>query len=552
MPTAGSCLLRLLTRSSSWFALARCCARRSGRQRTEYYSGMDLYITDNTAQMSYTIVPTGKDVTSCFDAPGAAAPVPLLPANTTGFVFNGTDTVRERAANRYVLTTVNYGRVGVYTLWVAATDNFTPIRYEMMGYDTLLGSHFDKYVVEYEGVAFGPASGANSSALYKPLSSFTCKPMSNSDSDGNAVTGGMGNPLAVLADAMFPSMVPEDPDCSSPSLHPSAVLRCEYEAFAARHASSRGANGLGRFRRSAHFVEARNRASRAQAGSFRVALNRFADWTDAEMLAARGGVSRRDLPANDPRRRTVNAASPTRIGPHSVHTASADVSVPAFKNWTAEGAVLPPPDQAICGSCWAHGAAATIAGSIFRKTGKLVPHSRQELMDCSWAQGNNACDGGFDTSGYEWILTQRVQGLAVQSAYGPYLGQDGRCHNDTSSFGVMATIAHYREVQSGSEQALLQALTDVGPISISIDAALPDFTFYSSGVYDNPACKNDPDDLDHTVLAAGFGTDAATGKDYYLVRNSWSTHWGDNGYIRIARQGNICGVATQPTYVVLN
>ena len=49
-----------------------------------------------------------------------------------------------------------------------------------------------------------------------------------------------------------------------------------------------------------------------------------------------------------------------------------------------------------------------------------------------------------------------------------------------------------------------------------------------------------------------MSTDAATGKDYYLVRNSWSTHWGDNGYIRIARQGNICGVATQPTYVVLN
>jgi len=111
-----------------------------------------------------------------------------------------------------------------------------------------------------------------------------------------------------------------------------------------------------------------------------------------------------------------------------------------------------------------------------------------------------------------------------------------------------AVITGYTNVTSGSETALMDAVASVGPISISIDASLPSFDYYSSGVYDDPACQSGLAALDHTVLLVGYGTSEG-GEDYWKVKNSWSTHWGDEGYVLIARKGNICGVATQPTYV---
>ena len=69
------------------------------------------------------------------------------------------------------------------------------------------------------------------------------------------------------------------------------------------------------------------------------------------------------------------------------------------------------------------------------------------------------------------------------------------------------------------------------------------------GVFDDPSCSSAVEDQAHAVLAVGYGTE--NGKDYWLIKNSWSTHWGDEGYIKIARKNNICGVATSPSYPIL-
>ena len=98
---------------------------------------------------------------------------------------------------------------------------------------------------------------------------------------------------------------------------------------------------------------------------------------------------------------------------------------------------------------------------------------------------------------------------------------------------------------------LNDALANVGPISVSIDATPDDFYFYQGGLYYNKECKSGMDDLDHTVLAVGYTTDEATGTVYSIVKNSWSEHWGDEGYVYISQEDNCCGVATQPTYVFL-
>jgi C1A family cysteine protease len=73
--------------------------------------------------------------------------------------------------------------------------------------------------------------------------------------------------------------------------------------------------------------------------------------------------------------------------------------------------------------------------------------------------------------------------------------------------------------------------------------------FYAHGVYYEPECKNKPDELDHSVLLVGYGT--LNGKDYWLVKNSWSTYWGNDGYVLMAQQDNNCGVTTAPTYPIV-
>ena len=93
------------------------------------------------------------------------------------------------------------------------------------------------------------------------------------------------------------------------------------------------------------------------------------------------------------------------------------------------------------------------------------------------------------------------------------------------------------------------SLVNHGPLSIGIDASQPSLSFYSHGIYDDPNCKNGLDDLDHAVLLVGYGS--MNGRDYWLVKNSWSTYWGNLGYVTFAQENNVCGVMTQPSFVDL-
>ena len=60
---------------------------------------------------------------------------------------------------------------------------------------------------------------------------------------------------------------------------------------------------------------------------------------------------------------------------------------------------------------------------------------------------------------------------------------------------------------------------------------------------------NDVEDLDHLVLVVGYGTlDKKSGNEYIMIKNSWSTHWGMDGYVLMSRKNNNCGVATDASY----
>uniref|UniRef100_A0A8B9QDD8 Peptidase C1A papain C-terminal domain-containing protein n=1 Tax=Apteryx owenii TaxID=8824 RepID=A0A8B9QDD8_APTOW len=208
------------------------------------------------------------------------------------------------------------------------------------------------------------------------------------------------------------------------------------------------------------------------------------------------------------------------------------------------GAVTPVKDQAVCGSCWSFATTGAMEGALFLKTGVLTPLSQQVLIDCSWGFGNQACDGGEEWRAYEWI--KKHGGIASTESYGPYLGQNGYCHYNQSE--PAAQLASYVNVEPGSAAALKAALVKHGPVAVNIDASHKSFAFYANGVYEEPRC-NETAQLDHAVLAVGYGV--LHGKSYWLVKNSWSTYWGNDGYILMAMKDNNCGVATEASFPIL-
>ncbi|XP_035825171.1 digestive cysteine proteinase 1-like [Aplysia californica] len=154
--------------------------------------------------------------------------------------------------------------------------------------------------------------------------------------------------------------------------------------------------------------------------------------------------------------------------------------------------------------------------------------------------GNYGCGGGFEVRAFQYVIDNK--GIDTEESY-PYKPEDRPCHFKRA--GVGATAQAYVNVTSGSEDALQKAVAEVGPISVAIDASHPSFQQYSGGVYDELGCSTT--DLDHAVLAVGYGTQ--DGKDYWIVKNSWTTSWGMDGYILMSRnKDNQCGIATDANY----
>ncbi|KAI4874695.1 hypothetical protein NFI96_021608 [Prochilodus magdalenae] len=219
---------------------------------------------------------------------------------------------------------------------------------------------------------------------------------------------------------------------------------------------------------------------------------------------------------------------------------SEGAALPAAVNWTKEGYVTSVKNQNSCDCCWAFSAAEALEGQMFRKTGKLVPLSVQQLVDCSWMQANTGCGGGSVVNAFKYLM--QSGGLQAEATY-PYMSREGVCRFNPSK--VSATCSDFKYVPNGDEIMLQRAVVAVGPISAGIDTP-GTFRLYQSGVYDEPKCSSSIQT--HAVLVVGYDTDCS-GRQYWLVKNSWGTEWGEQGYIRMSRnKNNQCGIATLASY----
>jgi len=161
-------------------------------------------------------------------------------------------------------------------------------------------------------------------------------------------------------------------------------------------------------------------------------------------------------------------------------------------------------------------------------------------MDCSWSYGNMACNGGLMDNAFKYVM---ANGLCTEAAY-PYTGVSSKtCKASSCAVSANSKIVNYKDV-THTENAL-GAAVDIGPVSVAIEADQAGFQMYKSGVF----CGTCGTTLDHGVLTVGYGTDSVGGA-YWKVKNSWGTSWGEQGYIRMCRNSDKCGIANEPSYPV--
>jgi len=204
-------------------------------------------------------------------------------------------------------------------------------------------------------------------------------------------------------------------------------------------------------------------------------------------------------------------------------------------DWRTKGAVTPVKNQGQCGSCWSFSATGAMEGAHWVATGNLVSLSEQNLVNCSWKQGNLGCNGGLMQRAFTYAQSNPLE---TEADY-PYTATSSilGCKYDKSK-GVVA-VTSQANVPAGSVSQLMAAISQA-PVSVSVDAGSSVFQLYKSGVVTGSACGTQ---LNHGVLAVGYGTDA-NGVDYYIVKNSWGAAWGDQGYILLGREDGdgVCGI----------
>jgi C1A family cysteine protease len=239
-----------------------------------------------------------------------------------------------------------------------------------------------------------------------------------------------------------------------------------------------------------------------------------------------------------------------------------DVAPPDSIDWVKAGKVSPIKDQQQCGSCWTFSTSGAIesAYAIQQKqdASKLLL-SEQAIVDCSLNCSNvdpygpicnQGCSGGWPWAALTDVI--RWQGLPTEDDY-PYTATDGTCVLKGKK--VFAPPKSYNCLsgpdQKGGpadEKVAMPTALAAGPLSIALNADM--FQSYSSGIInpsDPSTCVNNQ--LDHAVLLVGMDTDSSV--PYWLIKNSWGTSWGEQGYVRMFRGNGLCGVNAGVMQVVL-
>jgi len=220
-------------------------------------------------------------------------------------------------------------------------------------------------------------------------------------------------------------------------------------------------------------------------------------------------------------------------------------------DWRTKGAVSPVKDQAQCGSCWAFSTTEEFESMTFIKTGKMPILGPQQLVDCD--PQSQGCGGGWTYWAWQYLLS--AGGQETEANY-PYMAVNQPCKFDKMKIAAKLTNFTYPippceqgdcSGQAAMEGDLQTAIAKTGPMSICVNAQT--WNDYQGGVMTGDSCSGAAGGIDHCVQLVGYDLSGGSlGTPYYMVRNSWNTNWGDNGYIYLEIGKNTCALADVVTY----
>ncbi|KAL3532698.1 hypothetical protein ACH5RR_006219 [Cinchona calisaya] len=259
--------------------------------------------------------------------------------------------------------------------------------------------------------------------------------------------------------------------------------------------------------------------------SYTLAVNEFTDMTWEEFQKHRLGAAQ-------------NCSATTKG-----NLKLTNVVVPETKDWREAGIVSPVKNQGHCGSCWTFSTTGALEAAYSQAFGKGISLSEQQLVDCAGDFNNFGCNGGLPSQAFEYVKYNG--GLDTEQAY-PYTGVDGECKYKSQNVGVQ--VLHSVNITLGAEGELKYAVGTVRPVSVAFEV-VDGFRHYNGGVYTSNNCGSTPMDVNHAVLAVGYGVE--NGIPYWLIKNSWGADWGVDGYFKMERGKNMCGVATCASYPVV-
>jgi C1A family cysteine protease len=273
------------------------------------------------------------------------------------------------------------------------------------------------------------------------------------------------------------------------------------------------------FQETLEFVNEHNAKYAAGLSTFNTAINERSDWTNEEWASI------------------LTAQAPTGVRAVEPMTETSAPDAHDFRDYNMVTGVK---DQQRCGSCWAFAVTGAVEGAWARSTGTLYSLSEQELVDC----GDGSCDGGWTSRAYETIMAQG--GQMLERDY-PYTASDDRCKYVNSQ--AVAHISNYRNAPSMNAPNMANTLYANSPLAVLIDASSKSFQSYSSGVYYDPSCSQST--INHAVLAVGYDMSGSSSQQYWIVKNSWGTGWGDRGYIKMRSGVNQCNIERYVDYPVV-
>ena len=264
--------------------------------------------------------------------------------------------------------------------------------------------------------------------------------------------------------------------------------------------------------------------SKSKNSSYKIGINKFSDLTQQEF-------QKKYLNLN------YDAMAVANFDPFHIKIKN---DAPDSLDWRNLNRVTVVKDQGACSAAWAFSTVGNLEGLYAGHYGILLDLSKSVIIDCD--SKDMGCNGGLMEYAFEWL---KNNGIMTEEDY-PYTGYKGQCKIDIDKC-INMTITGFEKLGDSSsvfsccdEEEMKEFLYERGPLSIAFNANL--LQTYMAGIIDASQSSCSPSGINHSALLVGYGSDSATGLDYWIVKNSWGKVWGESGYFRIRRGKGVCGI----------